>query len=96
MAELLQFRGNPDHVRAIMEHLAEAHNTYCEAHPEFSEWDDFMGVHNFHVGFVLSFEHKYRLDPQMQLLVRDMALETFRVALENKPTYSQEVGGDDN
>lgn len=84
------FRANPDHVRMIMDHLRDAHNAFCEAHPEFSERDDFMGIHNFHVGFILSFEHQYRLNSEMQLFIRKMAADTFTKAMEDKPAYSQQ------
>lgn len=83
------FRANKDNVKALLDHLNEAHNAFCEAHPEINEWDDFMAVHNFHVVFVLSMERDYRLDTEAQLLVRGMAMETFREALENKPAFKQ-------
>lgn len=84
------FRANPDHVKALLDHLNEAHNNFCETHPEINEWDDFMAVHNFHVVFVLSMERDYRLNIEQQLFVRKMALDTFQQALENKPAFSQD------
>jgi hypothetical protein len=83
------FRANPEHVKMLLDHLNEAHNSFCEAHPEIGVWDDFMAVHNFHTLFVLSLERDYRLDSEQQLFMRAMAMETFKVALENKPALSQ-------
>jgi hypothetical protein len=81
---------NRDHVKMLLDHLNECHNRFCEEHPEISPIDDFMAVHNFHVVFVLSLERDFRLSTDLQLLVRSMALETFKLAMENKPAFSQE------
>ena len=76
-------------VKMLLDHLMECHDRFCGAHPEIGPLDDFMAVHNFHVVFVLSLERDFRLPTELQLLVREMALETFRRALENKPAFRQ-------
>ncbi len=83
------FEANLDNVKKVLDHLQECHNRFCDDHPEIGPIDDFMAVHNFHVVFVLSMERDFRLSTNMQLLIREMALETFKRALESKPAFKQ-------
>ena len=81
---------HPDLVMALAQHMADAHNTFCETHPQMTEWDDFMGVHNFHKGFILNFEQQRGIKTaEAQLVFRQMAVDTFREGLENQPAYQQ-------
>jgi len=83
------FITNKARVKMILDHLIECHDAFLEAHPEIGPLDDFMAVHNFHVVFVLSLERDFMLSTKLQLFVREMALETFRRALESKPAFRQ-------
>lgn len=81
---------NPKITKAILDHLLEALNQYCEAHPEAGKVEVFMGVHNFHVVAVLSLEQQAKeLNAEGQIFFRKMALETFKQAMENKPAFKK-------
>lgn len=82
---------NHDHVKAILDFILEAHNWFCEQHPEFREIDVFMAAHNFHAVTVLSLERDLKLDTEMQLLWRKLAKDTFNQAMESKPAFTQKA-----
>lgn len=83
-------RANPKITKAVLDHLLESLNQYCEAHPEVSKVEVFMGVHNFHVVTVLSLEQQAEgVNTEGQLFFRKVALETFKQAMENKPAFKR-------
>lgn len=83
-------RADPKITKAILDHLLEALNQYCEAHPEAGKVEVFMAAHNFHVVAVLSLEQQAEtLDTRGQLFFRKMATDTFRLAMENKPAFKK-------
>lgn len=87
---------NGKHVKMLLDHLMECQNRFCDEHPEIETIDAFMAVHNLHVVFVLSMEWELRMDTELQLFTRKLALDTFGHALESKPAFDRKHprGGD--
>lgn len=89
-------RANPNITKAILDHLLEALNQYCKAHPEAGAIEVFMAAHNFHVVAVLSLEQQADgINTEGQLFFRKVALETFKQAMENKPAFKRGQGSDE-
>jgi len=82
---------NPDEVKHLLDHLVNAFEEYCSTSPEEVEYlDAFMAVHNFHVVILLDIERRLKANPERQLFLRKLAMDTFRQAMENKPAFKQE------
>jgi len=84
-------RANEKTVRALLDHLTAAFEEFCRTYPGPVDYiDGFMAAHNFHCVIVLDLERRLKADPERQLFWRRVAVDTFKLAMENKPAFSQE------
>lgn len=83
------FSADEEIVRRLVEHLRQSYqdaiNKIIDEGHEVGFWDGFMAAHNFHCLVVVDLEEKMGLDPAGQLLIRNMAITTFKESLERRP-----------
>lgn len=83
---------NEAEVKRLFEHLLTTFQDYCNNSSKEVEYlDAFMAAHNFHCWLILDIERRIKADPKRQLFLREMAVDTFQRAMENKPAFKQEA-----
>lgn len=81
-----QLAANEQVVREITNHLMQAFEQFVNDHPDdYVDYvDALMAAHNFHVVMVLDIEQRVKANPERQLFLRRMAIDTFKQGLERR------------
>ena len=82
-------RANEQNTKLLLDFLIEKMDKFLDEHPQISDVDVFMAVHNLHVVTVLSQEEAFATTSRDQLFFRKVAMDTFNKAMENKPPFKQ-------